>query len=300
MLRRCGTCSGWGRTSGDGREAAHRASVADPGPDRVRPRPPARATPVRPGQGRKEAALPCSSASALAAVGSRSPRRVSRPSGCAGRGSRSRSCRSRRPAIAIARRPFGEIGSRGVFVKELEEALLAHRVDVAVHSAKDMTATDSEGLAVGAYLPREDPRDALCGTDTLEPGMRIGTASVRRRAQLLALEPGLSIEPHAREHRHAAAQARRARARRDRARRVRPRPARPRPRDLAALRARRAAARSGAGRAGAPGAGRRGGARGRRRRSRDPAPGDGGAALRLPDRRRLSRSGGGASTTGRC
>ncbi len=92
-------------------------------------------------------------------------------------------------------KPFGEIGSRGVFVKELEEALLAGRVDVAVHSAKDMTSTDTAGLSVGAYLPREDPRDALCGTSELRPGMRIGTASVRRRAQLLALEPGLRIEP---------------------------------------------------------------------------------------------------------
>jgi hydroxymethylbilane synthase len=115
--------------------------------------------------------------------------------------------RLRRPGIEIAfvpittagdrdrKRPFGEIGARGVFVKELEEALLSGRIDVAVHSAKDMTSTDTEGLAVGAYLPREDPRDALCGVAVLEPGMRIGTASVRRRAQLLALEPGLSIEP---------------------------------------------------------------------------------------------------------
>ena len=92
-------------------------------------------------------------------------------------------------------RPFGEIGSRGVFVKELEEALLEQRIDVAVHSAKDMTASDPEGLSVGAYLARDDPRDALCGADGLRPGMRIGTASVRRRAQLLAIEPTLSIEP---------------------------------------------------------------------------------------------------------
>jgi hydroxymethylbilane synthase len=92
-------------------------------------------------------------------------------------------------------RPFGEIGSRGVFVKELEEALLERRIDVAVHSAKDLTATDPEGLAIGAYLPREDPRDALCGAAELRAGMRIGTASVRRKAQLLALEPTLSIEP---------------------------------------------------------------------------------------------------------
>src|SRR6266536_1792489 len=93
------------------------------------------------------------------------------------------------------RSPFGQIGARGVFVKELEEALLDGRIDVAVHSAKDMTSTDTEGLAVGAYLEREDPRDALCGASRLEAGMRIGTASVRRRAQLLALEPELSIEP---------------------------------------------------------------------------------------------------------
>jgi len=92
-------------------------------------------------------------------------------------------------------RPFGEIGSRGVFVKELEEALLERRIDVAVHSAKDLTATDPEGLAIGAFLLREDPRDALCGAAQLHSGMRIGTASARRKAQLLALDPTLSIEP---------------------------------------------------------------------------------------------------------
>ena len=99
----------------------------------------------------------------------------------------------RRPGVEIAlvpittagdrdrTRPFGEIGSRGVFVKELEEALLAGRIDVAVHSAKDMTSTDTDGLVVGAYPPREDPRDALCGVAALRPGLRIGTASARRR-----------------------------------------------------------------------------------------------------------------------
>ena len=113
----------------------------------------------------------------------------------------------RRPGVEIAlvpittagdrdrTKPFGEIGSRGVFVKELEEALLEGRIDVAVHSAKDMTSTDADGLAVGAYPVREDPRDALCGAGALKPGMRIGTASARRRAQLLSLEPTLSIEP---------------------------------------------------------------------------------------------------------
>ena len=92
-------------------------------------------------------------------------------------------------------RPFGEIGERGVFVKEIEEALLAGRIDVAVHSAKDMTSTATAGLAVGAYLERDDPRDALCGAGELRGGMRIGTASARRKAQLLALEPSLSVEP---------------------------------------------------------------------------------------------------------
>ena len=91
--------------------------------------------------------------------------------------------------------PFGQIGERGVFVKEIEEALLAGRIDVAVHSAKDMTSTDTAGLVVGAYLERDDPRDALVGAAALEPGMRIGTASVRRRAQLLAFDPSISVEP---------------------------------------------------------------------------------------------------------
>jgi hydroxymethylbilane synthase len=115
--------------------------------------------------------------------------------------------RLRKPGIEIAlipittagdrdrTKPFGEIGERGVFVKELEEALLEGRIDVAVHSAKDMTSTDTDGLVVGAYLPREDARDALCGAGGIRPEMRIGTASARRRSQLLALEPTLSIEP---------------------------------------------------------------------------------------------------------
>ena len=101
--------------------------------------------------------------------------------------------RLRRPGVEIAlvpittagdrdrTKPFGEIGARGVFVKELEEALLDGRIDVAVHSAKDMTSSDADGLAVGAYLERDDPRDALCGASELRPGMRVGTASVRRR-----------------------------------------------------------------------------------------------------------------------
>ena len=91
--------------------------------------------------------------------------------------------------------PFGQIGDRGVFVKEIEEALLAGRIDVAVHSAKDMTSADTGSLVVGAYLDRDDPRDALVGAEALVPGMRIGTASVRRRAQLLAFDSSISVEP---------------------------------------------------------------------------------------------------------
>jgi hydroxymethylbilane synthase len=113
----------------------------------------------------------------------------------------------RRPGVEIAfvpittagdrdrKRPFGQIGDRGVFVKEIEEALLAGRIDVAVHSAKDMTSTDTSGLVVGAYLERDDPRDALIGATAIGPGMRIGTASARRRAQLLAFDSAISVEP---------------------------------------------------------------------------------------------------------
>ena len=136
----------------------------------------------------------------LVRVGSRGSRLALTQAGHAAEG-------LRRPGVEIAfvpittagdrdrKRPFGEIGDRGVFVKEIEEALLAGRIDVAVHSAKDMTSTDTAGLAVGAYLKRDDPRDALIGAREIGAGMRIGTASARRRAQLLALEPSVSVEP---------------------------------------------------------------------------------------------------------
>ncbi len=113
----------------------------------------------------------------------------------------------RRPGVQIALVPITTAGdldrtllteriaARGVFVRELEEALLAGRIDVAVHSVKDLTSTDTAGLAVGAYPPRHDHRDALCGVSELRSGLRIGTASPLRRAQLLALEPELSVEP---------------------------------------------------------------------------------------------------------
>ena len=97
------------------------------------------------------------------------------------------------------RRGFAELGGRGVFVREIEEALLDGRVDVAVHSAKDLTGDDHPDLALAACLPRADPRDAWCGSarslDEVAEGARVGTASMRRRAELLAARPDLVVEP---------------------------------------------------------------------------------------------------------
>jgi hydroxymethylbilane synthase len=97
------------------------------------------------------------------------------------------------------RRSFAELGGRGIFVREIEEALLDGRVDLAVHSAKDLTGDDHPDLALAACLPRADPRDAWCGPARaladVRQGARVGTASMRRRAELLALRPDLSIEP---------------------------------------------------------------------------------------------------------
>ncbi len=84
-------------------------------------------------------------------------------------------------------------GDKSRFVKEIEEALLAGEIDLAVHSAKDVPGVMTEGLEIAAVPPRADPRDVLCGAEALEPGMRVGTASVRRRSQLLAIEPALEI-----------------------------------------------------------------------------------------------------------
>ena len=105
--------------------------------------------------------------------------------------------------------PFGELGDRGVFVKELEEALLAGRVDIAVHSAKDMTSTATVGLSVGAYLPREDARDALVWGRPAIVRVRIGTASYAGRRSCSRCEP-LFGRAAAGKRRHAAAQTGRA------------------------------------------------------------------------------------------
>jgi hydroxymethylbilane synthase len=92
-----------------------------------------------------------------------------------------------------------EIGGKGLFTKEIEEALLDGRIDCAVHSMKDMPALLPEGLCIAAIPEREDPRDALLTRgpermDDLSPGARLGTASLRRQAQALHRRPDLQIQ----------------------------------------------------------------------------------------------------------
>lgn len=98
-------------------------------------------------------------------------------------------------------RPLAEIGEKGVFTAELEADLLNGRIDCAVHSLKDLPTADPAGVVVVAILEREDPRDALVlragvaatSLDTLPRGSRVGTSSLRRRAQLRALRPDLEL-----------------------------------------------------------------------------------------------------------
>ena len=87
-------------------------------------------------------------------------------------------------------------GTKGLFTKEIEEALLAGTIDIAVHSLKDMPTELPSGLTLAAIPDREDPRDGLIGRalDKLSPGARIGTGSLRRAAQLRSLRPDLWIE----------------------------------------------------------------------------------------------------------
>jgi hydroxymethylbilane synthase len=96
--------------------------------------------------------------------------------------------------------PLFEIGGKGLFVKEIEEALLRGEVDLAVHSAKDLPSVLPRGLALLSFPEREDPRDALVTADgkhlsEIPPGGRVGTGSLRRRAQLLNLRPDLKVVP---------------------------------------------------------------------------------------------------------
>ncbi len=91
-----------------------------------------------------------------------------------------------------------DLGEVGLFTKELEQALLRGEVDIAVHSLKDLPTADTAGLVLAAILERADPRDALVGPPgatlaTLPAGARIGTSSLRRRAQVLAARPDLQV-----------------------------------------------------------------------------------------------------------
>jgi len=103
-------------------------------------------------------------------------------------------------ADAAPNAPLAELGTKGVFTKTLEDALLDGRIDMAVHSLKDLGSALPPGLTLAAIPPREDPRDALAlphakhGTlEGLPPGARVGTSAPRRRAQLLHLRPDLTI-----------------------------------------------------------------------------------------------------------
>jgi len=99
---------------------------------------------------------------------------------------------------AIQDRPLSEAGGKGLFVKEIEEALLSKRIDAAVHSMKDMPTAQPAGLAISAFLPREDTRDVLIAGDVtriedLPKAAIVGTSALRRRALLLHKRPDLEI-----------------------------------------------------------------------------------------------------------
>jgi hydroxymethylbilane synthase len=98
----------------------------------------------------------------------------------------------------IQDRPLTELGGKGLFTREIEEALAAGAIDIAVHSMKDMPTVLPEGLAITCHLPREDPRDAFVslhkgGLAELAPGSVVGTSSLRRRAQLRHRRPDLAV-----------------------------------------------------------------------------------------------------------
>ena len=92
--------------------------------------------------------------------------------------------------------PLSKVGTKGLFTKEIEEALLADTVDLAVHSLKDMPTELPEGLTLAAIPEREDPRDAIVGSllSNLKQGAKVGTSSLRRAAQLSQHRPDLVIE----------------------------------------------------------------------------------------------------------
>ena len=98
----------------------------------------------------------------------------------------------------ILDKPLPQIGGKGLFTEELENALRSGEIDVAVHSLKDLPIDNASGLAIGAICKREDARDVLISRDgstlaSLPPGARVGTSSLRRSAQLLAARPDLTL-----------------------------------------------------------------------------------------------------------
>src|SRR6516164_10230204 len=92
--------------------------------------------------------------------------------------------------------PLGKVGTKGLFTKEIEEALLEGRADLAVHSLKDLPTELPQGLVLAGVPRREDPRDAIVGRrlGELAPGAKVGTSSLRRAAQLHKLRPDLVVE----------------------------------------------------------------------------------------------------------
>ena len=95
-------------------------------------------------------------------------------------------------------RPLSELGGKGLFTREIEDALLSGEIDIAVHSMKDMPTLQPEGLGITCYPPREDPRDAFVSLEAatlaaLPEGAVVGTSSLRRRAQLLYRRPDLKV-----------------------------------------------------------------------------------------------------------
>jgi hydroxymethylbilane synthase len=101
-------------------------------------------------------------------------------------------------AMIDADRPLKEIGNKGLFTKEIEEALIAGGIDIAVHSMKDMPVEQPAGLILDCYLPREDARDAFvsfthAGLAALPRGAVVGSSSLRRKAQLLNRRPDLKV-----------------------------------------------------------------------------------------------------------
>jgi hydroxymethylbilane synthase len=98
----------------------------------------------------------------------------------------------------IQDRPLGEVGGKGLFTREIDQAMLKGEIDIAVHSSKDLPTQMPQGISVPGYLPREDVRDAfICASATnlmdLPQGAILGTASLRRQAQALRLRPDLQI-----------------------------------------------------------------------------------------------------------